>query len=80
MVGVEGGCVSVEVGVSVGVSSDWVAVGNGVTWTIPSSTKACAVSSITVGRRSSGINVGGSMPGKLEQPALNPTNNIKIKK
>ena len=67
----EGVGVSVSVGVGVSASGSMVAVGGGVTK--PPSTRACAVSSITVGSLSSGIKVGKGLPGSTEQPAVKPT-------
>ena len=64
--------VSDGIGVSVGALGSSVGVGGGVT--NPSSTKAWAVCSITVGRISSGIKVAGLLSGKTPHPAVRITN------
>jgi len=70
--------VSVGITVSVGVVGAEVGGGAGVIWITPSSTRACAVSSMTVGKYSSGIKVGGILNGRLLHPAAMKMINKKL--
>ena len=70
--------VSIGIAVSVGVVGAEVGGGAGVIWITPSSTRACAVSSMTVGKYSSGINVGGILDGRTLHPAAMKMMNIKL--